>query len=103
MSEREGSLVKMTEMDEPLFYRRSQNCVPSTEDERYTASPGCERRHGQKVRKGTREVLAGIVGDVDMAGEEESPRIISMALSVYTLTIGHVGFRQHMMCIRKAV
>ncbi len=59
MSEREGSLVKMTEMDEPLFYRRSQNCVPSTEDERYTASPGCERRHGQKVRKGTREVLAG--------------------------------------------
>ncbi|OYV87018.1 MAG: hypothetical protein B7Z63_03085 [Ignavibacteriae bacterium 37-53-5] len=49
----------MTEMDEPLFDGRSQNCVLRTEDERHMASPGCERRHGQKVRNGTREVLAG--------------------------------------------
>ena len=64
MSERKGSLVNSNEMDEPLFDGRSQNCVLSTEDERHTASSGCERRHGQKVRNGTREVLAGLTGKV---------------------------------------
>ena len=59
MSERKGSLVNNIEMDEPLFDGRSQHCVLSTEEERHTASSGCERRHGQKVRNGTREVLAG--------------------------------------------
>ena len=59
MSERKGSLVKMKEMDEPLFDRRSQHRVLRAEDERHAASPGCERRHGQKVRKGTRGVLTG--------------------------------------------
>ena len=59
MSERKGSLVNTIEMDEPLFDGRSQHCVLSTEEERHTASSGCERRHGQKVRNGTREVLAG--------------------------------------------
>ena len=64
MSERKGSLVSSNEMDEPLFYRRSQNCVLRTESKRYTASSGCERRHGQKVRNGTREVLTGLIEEV---------------------------------------
>ena len=64
MSGRKGSLVSSNEMDEPLFYRRSQNCVLRTESKRYTASSGCERRHGQKVRNGTREVLAGLTEEV---------------------------------------
>ena len=64
MSERTGSLVNNTEMDEPLFHRRSQNCVLRTENKRHTASPGCEGRHGQKVRNGTREVLAGLTEEV---------------------------------------
>jgi len=64
VSERKGSLVNNTEMDEPLFDGRSQHCVLSTEEERHMASPGCERRHGQKVRNGTREVLAGLTEEV---------------------------------------
>ena len=78
MNERKGSLVNMIEMDEPLFDGRSQNCVLSTENERHTASSArpcrgldpitsgrrCERRHGQKVRNGTREVLAGLTEEV---------------------------------------
>ena len=64
MSERKCSLVNSNEMDEPLFDGRSQNCVLRTEEKRYTASSGCERRHGQKVRNGTREVLAGPTKEV---------------------------------------
>ena len=64
MSERKGSLVNTIEMDEPLFDGRSQHCVLSTEEERHTASSGCERQHGQKVRNGTREVLAGLIEEM---------------------------------------
>ncbi len=64
MSERKGSLVSSNEMDEPLFDGRSQNCVPRTESKRYTASSGCERRHGQKVRNETRAVFAGLTEEV---------------------------------------
>ena len=64
MSEGKGSLVNTIEMDEPLFDGRSQNCVLSTENGRHMASSGCERQHGQKVRNGTREVLAGLIEEM---------------------------------------
>lgn len=70
MSERKGSLVNNTEMDEPLFDGRSQHRVLSAEDEWHMASPGCERRHGKKEQDGTcpkdpsGEVLAGLTEEV---------------------------------------
>jgi len=63
MSERKGSLVSSNKMDEPLLYRRSQNCVLRTESKRYTASSGCERRHGQKAVDGAQEVLPGLTNE----------------------------------------
>ena len=61
-SERKGSLVKMTEMDEPLFHRRSQNIMLRAEKCGMVHLRGVSGDMSRQRQDGTWETLANCTG-----------------------------------------